>query len=498
MRRKSLLTTRTKQNSIEIGEQTFPSPSPAEQASIIEVFPEYENTIQFFAFGKFSSQGKQYENGICAISMHYVGFFSQKSSGNVKKVAFFNILSLNKFILSHANKHLQLILETEATNATLLSGPVLNVARIIYRNYSFSTFPLPQDKKTIFHSYDLSLFPHIQFPLSISQIFQFRFAALSSQNELKYDHSVTQYLHSLMQSHNPIFNFNHLPNSFSSQQLFPLFQSLIHIPIIGISCRNCNAPTIFSAIVPLIEKSQSIRIIKLTNCNARDGLSDFCHALEINKELPLEQLWIGENDFGDLSPLLQTISTLQTNLTHLSISGCRVTSPIFKQLCKLLLSSNSLSSLVHLGIGGVEFNEDSIIDFREYLKLNRNLVSLDISGSSHFSSLLAALSNASSSFSSSVRALNVSGCDFDDSSFAQLNKVTPFITELDISSTNLNYYEISDVISLLGKSCQSFSWLTIKLNRLNLEKEKSLLIIRGFLSNDLKKWRRIELDDTHI
>lgn len=499
MRRKSLLTTRTKQNSIEIGEQIFPSPSSAEQASIVEVFPEYDNTIQFFALGKIGSQGKQYENGICAISMHYVGFFSQKSSGKVKKIAFFNILSLKKFILSHANKHQQLILETEAINASLLSGPVLMAARIIYRNYSFSTFPIPLEKKTVFNSYDISLFPPIQFPLSISQIFQFRFAALSSQNELKYDHSVTEYLHSLIQSHNPIFNFNHLPKTFLPQQLFPLFQSLIHIPqIIGISCCNYNAPTVFSSIIPLIEKSKYIRVIKLINCNAIDGLIDFSRALEFNKDLPLEQLLINENDFDDLSPLIQTISKLKAKLTHFSISGCRITSAIFKQFCKLLLSSNSLSSLVHIGIGGAELTEDAIVDFREYLKLNRDLISLDLSGSSHFSSLLAALSNAFSSFSSSVRSLNLSGCDFDDSSFSQLSNIVPFITELDISNTNLNYYEISDVISLLGKSCPSSSYLTIKLNRMNIEKEKSLLVIRGFLSNDLKKWKRIELDDTHI
>ncbi|OHT03591.1 hypothetical protein TRFO_29026 [Tritrichomonas foetus] len=492
MKKKSLLTTRTKRNSIEIGEQTISSLSAKEKSTIASYFPDYDNYIHFFSNGQIKTQGQQYENGICALSMHYVGIFFQKHPGKVKKIAFFNIFCITKFVLSYVNRRQQLLLETETTDVRLLSGPVLTTARLIYRNYSFATFPLPQSLKTTFHATDSSLLPSVQFPLSISQIFQFRFAALSSQNELNYDHSIVQYFHSLIQSHNPILNLKHLPKTFVIQQLRPLLQAILYIPIIlGISCCNNDIPQIFSLIIPLIEESHFLRKIKLTNCNAKDGLLEFSRALESNTNLPLEQIFINENEFDDLSPFIHSISLLQTNLTHLSVSGCGLSSEVSEQLCKCLLTSNSLKSLKHLGIGGIVTTENATLDFFEYLKTNCHLVSLDLSGSSSFSSFLDAIPG------SSVQILNVSCCEFDDTSIDLLNSIAPYLTSLDISGSNMNYYEVSDVISLLGKSIPS-SLLTIKLNQLNFQKERSLLIMRGFLANDLNKWHRIEMDETRI
>lgn len=481
MKRKPLLANRANLSSIEISDQSYQTLSVTEKSKIISMFPEYENQVQLFAVGQIESQGTQYENGICAISMHYVGFFWQ-SPENVKKIAFFNILSLIKFVFSHSNKHQRIYLETETTDASLSSGPVLLVSRFIYRNYSLSTFPLQENKKTVFYSYDKSIFPPIQFPLSISQLFQFRVAALFSQNELQYDHLKTQFFHSYIQSHNPIMNLKNL--RINQHELYPFFQTIVHFPqISGIVCKDCDYPSILSQISTIVEESKFLKIIKIINCNSKDGIYEFARSLESNKSLPLEQLYICQNQIDDFTPLFSAISQFHSKLSHFSITGSHL-------LIQNLLSCESLCCLKHLGIGGCECTNTLVQELNDYINLNKNLVSLDISGSRSIKPVLSIL------IGSSIKHLNLSNCEFDEKSIEALKAISPFLTKLDLSSTNLDHYSLSDVISLLGKSRQDL--LRLKLNHIDLSKEKSLLIIRGLLNNNLKKWKRIELDDTHL
>ena len=506
MRKKSLLTTRTQRNSIEIDEKSGASLTAKEKLSISNRFPDYDRNIQYFAFGEIFLQEQHFESGIFAISNHYIGFFSQKKiQGKIKKIAFFNILSVLKVSISTSSMHQKIIIDTETNSITFFNGPALTVGRLIFRNYSFATFPISQDKKITFFVSDLVDLPQIQFPLSVSQIFQFRFAALCSQNELEYDHNVVKYFHTLIQSHNPVFNLKHLPKTLADQNLSPILMALTHIPAInGISCCNTNLPSLLYSLAPLIQESCYIRKIKIKNCNTKDGLLELSKAIENNDKLPLEQIFIDQNELEDLSPFIHSISMLNTNsnrllnLTHFSISGCGLSKETSEYLCSCLNKFESFQSLYHLGVGGLICTEVSSKDFLSYLKKNKNLKSLDLSRSSSFSAFLASVQ------ASSIKTLDLSECDFDDLSVEQLNVVAPYLESLDISETNLSYYEISDVISFLGKSTKKFlkneskSFLTIKLNGLNFEKERSLLIIRGFLMNDLNKWKQIEMDETRI
>lgn len=466
--------------------------SPECKASLLSAFPNYEKNILMTEQCSFQFQDTEYENGIFATTLHFIGLFKEQSKDQYNAAILFNILSLTNFILSQESQQDEsLYLETSDFQINIYSGQILQISRVILRNYALSTLSLPKNQLITFYSYDSSLFPILQIPFSISQIFQFRYAALCAQHEKEYDHSIVQYFHSLMKSQDPIFNLKHIPNSFDRQQILPIFQSLTYIPtIFGISCRNIDTPSIITDISSLISKSAYIRSIKLLNCNSSSGLDIFSQAISSNDHLPLEELYLNDNEFEDLSPLINSFSFLKSKMTHLSLTDCGLDDSSLELLGNCLLNSQSLQNLKFLGIGGTEYKVSSVKNIIKYIQTNSNLVSLDLSGSKNFSSILKSI------IGSSIKEINLSDCIFDDDSVIQLNYVCQSISSLNISGCDLNFYEVSDVISKVGKRQESL--ISIKLNGLNFSKERSFVILRGFLLTDLEKWKSIEMNDTQI
>ncbi|KAK8841165.1 barbed-end actin filament uncapping [Tritrichomonas musculus] len=471
---------------------SFDSISATGKSNLLSSFPTFEKNILLTEPCIFQFQDTEYENGIIVMTLHFIGFFIMQSKEQFKRIVLFNILSLSNFVLSKENQQNEnLYLETSDFQINIISDQIIQISRIIFRNYTLSTISLPKSQRISFQVYDPSILPLFELPFSISQIFQFRYAALCALNEKSYDHSIVQYFHSLMKSQDPIFNLKHIPNSLDRQQILPIFQSLIYIPtIFGISCRNNDTPSIISDISSLIAKSSSIRSIKLMNCNSSSDLDIFAQAISSNKLLPLEELYLNDNEFEDLGPLINSLSNLQSQMKCLSLSDCGLDDSSLELLGNCLLNSQSLQSLNYLGIGGTEFKESSVKNILKYIQTSSQLVNLDLSGSQNFSSILKSIPG------SSITDLNLSDCIFDDESVNQLNCVSQFISSLNISGCDLNFYEVSDIISKLGKKQNSL--ISIKLNGLNFSKDRSFAILRGFLLTDFEKWKSIEMNDTQI
>ena len=462
------------------------------KAQVISSFPSSENINFVTQLKQIKIQDSVFQNVFCVISLHFVGFFAEKNKGNLN-LKLFHILKLTDFELIK-NKSFQIAIKTSNSEIKITSNDdnqAIHLSRLIFRNYTLATLSLPKDIRACFHIYDPSLLPLVQIPLSLAQIFQFRYAAICSLNETNYDHSIVQYFHSLVKSNDSIFNLKHLQHSFANKQFIPLFESLTFIPTIyGISCKDSDSPTIFSDISHLISGSCYIKIIKLINCNATSGIDEFASAIESNPNLPLEQLFINDNEFEDLSQLIIALSNHESTLTHLSMTNCGLDELNTELLCQNLVKAKSFKSLKYLGFGGSDFSDIAIESISQYFKNNRNLETLDLSGSSHFSNILSLVPN------SSIKNLILSDCDFDDESVEAIAKIVPYISSLDLSGCNLNYLEVAELLPMFGKNQKLL--FSIKLNRLNFSKERILPLIRGILLTDLDQWKSIEIGETQI
>ncbi|OHT05385.1 hypothetical protein TRFO_05979 [Tritrichomonas foetus] len=492
MKGKNRHSSKSKNNSLDKNPVlSIDSLPPKIKSSMNESFESLDNIIFVTSIEKLNIHGEVYENSIFAMSLSKIGIFSEKSKDNMI-LRFFNVLELSKFTLfKNKSNNPQLSITVGADDILFLSGPILQISRLIFRNYTFATISLPKALRITFETYDEEIFPLYKIPLSIAQIFQFRYYALCAQNNVEYDHSIVQYFHSLVKSRDTLFNLKHLPNKFNPRQMKPIFQSLTFIPIIyGISCKDSDTPTIFSDVASLLQSTLYIRYLKLINCNATKGIKELSKAISSNPNLPLEQLFFNDNEIDDASLLIEALSKLESNLTHLSLTNCGLDEDNFELLCDALLNSKSLKELKYLGIGGAELSDKAIKLLSKYIKENDKLETLDLSGSSTFGQILRSISK------SSIKELKLADCDFDDESVEQLNYLAQNINSLDISGSNLNFYEVSDILAAFGRNQKDL--LTIKINKLNFSKDRSFSILRGFMLNDFEKWKSIEMDETQI
>ena len=459
--------------------------TPKERSSVLSAFPEYEDEVQFTFRGKCKYQNQLQENGMVAVSAHYVGVFGQRSSGYAfTKTGFFHILTM-KTLEVRDNK--SLFIETTSGRSLFVEGDTLELSRIIYRNYSFATLLIPQTLKVkIASKRDL---PELKVPLSVSQMFQFTFAALCTQFEQKYDHAIVQYVHSLVTSSSAVVEMNRIPTPYHA----PMLMSLVNLPgVLGISASDIDCPNVMKEIVGFVEKARGLRYLRVDNCNCVNGLAELGKAIEENaRSLQLETLIVANNEFKDVGVFLESIKHLKSTLKTFSVSCIGFREDETDVFMDILTSNSAFRSLNRLGSGGISFSNGQLQALAKYLKENKHIRRLDLSGSSNFAGVLKAMKGTT------VTELWVTRCDFDDTCVAQLLEVAPNLTFCDLSGSNLKCNEICDILSLLGRN-QLSSPVSVKMNELDFSGVNILPIIRGFLLSDLGKWKSIEMCDTQI
>ena len=459
--------------------------TPNERTSVLSAFPQFEDEVQFIFRGKCKYQNQLQENGLVAVSSHYVGIFGQRSSGYAfTKTGFFHILTIKLIEVSESKS---LSIETTSGRRLIVEGDTIELSRIIYRNYSFATLLLNQSVKVkISSKRDL---PELKIPLSLSQRFQFTFAALCTQLEQQYDHSIVQYIHSLVTTSNAVVELSRIPAAYHA----PLLMSLTNMPgILGISATDIDCPNVMKEVVGFVEKANNLMYLKIDNCNCVQGLAELGRVIQEKSEsIQLETLDIANNEFEDLSVFLESLKFLKSKVKTLSVSCTGFRGDDTDVFLEALTSNSAFKSLTRLGIGGIPFSQQQLVRLTKYLKSNKQIRALDVSGSSNFAGVLQAIRGTS------VTELWVTRCDFDDAVVAKLLEVAPNLTFLDLSGSNLKGAEICDVLSLLGRN-QLSAKVSVRMNELDFSGVNILPIIRGFLLSDLGKWQSIEMCDTQI
>lgn len=468
-------------SSPDFNSDVFRGLSDSEKTSIISGFPSYENQVLFLASGNMNYKKDTYKYGLIVLTPHFITVYFQQSPGlKFQTLCFFHILTLQKIITESD----LLGLEAEKEKVYMTTKDVFDFTHVLYMAFSLSTFIAEGGQKVQFIVEDDALYPMLPLPLSPSQLFQYRFAALSTFNGLPYNHEITKYFHSLILRNDPFFRLNRVPQNY----VYSVLDTLIDIPIFkGIICKDYEMPSIFEGISPFLETYPDIRYIVLSNCKANSGLQNFTDALSTNESINLTHLDISSNDFPNLKPLIQILPKF-SELRYLNVGNCSLN----KTNCETLLSAIQSFDLDFLGIASAEFSEKSVKLFKALVKKSQNLTSLDISqiAPEYLAPLLQSLNY------SNVKELSLSKCKFSPEAISSLRKIAPKFVSLDLSDCIFSPIDISFILTALGT--ESEEPVTIKLNRNNLSKDKLLPIIRGFLLSDLEKWSSIELNETKI
>ena len=457
-----------------------------EEASIASKFPEWESEVQFVMRRKCAFNNQRQDRGVVAVSAHFVGIFNQKGHNkSFKRVGMFHILTMKSLKL---NEERALFIELENGTVLVESGS-LDLARIIYRNYSLSACLLPDEMKMKVVATSPDDLPSLELPLSVSQTFQFTFAAFCTKFEQKYDHSIVQYVHSLVRHSNAVVELNRIPAPYHQ----PLLMSLVHLPgFLGVSATDVDCPNAMNDVVGFVAKSKNLMYLRIDNCNCTEGLAELGKIIrEKADSLQLETLIIANNEFEDLDVFIDSLKYLKTKLKTLSVSCVGMSQEQADSFIEVLTRNNAFKSLKRLGIGDIPFSQTALQRLSTYLKTNKHIRAIDLSGSSMFASVLKAVNRTT------VNELCLMRCDFDDAAVAQLLEIAPNLTFCDVSGSNMKGGEVCDVIALLGRN-QLNATISVKLNEMDFSGANLLPVLRGFLLSDLEKWKSIEMCDTQI
>lgn len=464
-----------------------PELTEEDEEALASKFPEWESDLQIIVQRACVVNNRKRNSSVVAVSAHFIGIFEQRqSSSSFKQIVFFHIFAMRRMRISEEKS---LIIELEDGGTVLIESDSLDIARIIYRNYSLATCLRPDPLKMKIIASSESDLPNLPLPLSLSQMFQFTFAAFCAQFEQRYDHSIVQHIHSLITHSNAIVELNRIPTPYHR----PLLLSLVHLPCFcGVSATDVDCPDAMTDVVDFVAQSNNVVYLRIDNCNCTEGLAELGRIIrEKADQLHLETLIVANNEFQDLNVFLDSLKYLKTKLKTLSVSSVGMDQAQADVFIDVLTNNSAFKSLKRLGIGDIPFSPAALQRLSAYLKTNKHIRAVDLSGSSTFGGVLKTITRTT------VNELCLQRCDFDDASVAQLLEIAPNLTLCDVSGSNMKGVELCDVIELLGKN-QLKETISVKMNEMDLSGVNLLPILRGFLLSDLNKWKSIEMSDTQL
>ena len=180
-----------------------------ESDSIEDSFPPSQKPLHFYFRTSIRYRKVTYPEGVVALSPHFIGLFLQDRLGQPFK-CFEMIHISNVLMIAHKENEFALV-KTRESNMTCTGPPTTRFAQLLYRNYYFSFSLNSPDDIIEVRSDNLNLFPDITIHASPSQKFQFAYLAMSTAQNMPYNHEVVRYLHNLLLSHSSIVDISQIP-----------------------------------------------------------------------------------------------------------------------------------------------------------------------------------------------------------------------------------------------------------------------------------------------
>lgn len=477
-------------------------------------FPEFELPLHMGLHCDININGKVTNSAILAVSPHLISAFKSKGSQKVTLIKTFYITDIKHLYhltdsvrVKFEKDNLQVEISDSKTSALLFT-------QVLYRNYTLFYYKLGEKYELEVSTKEAEKFPEIKLDISPSQRFQFYFSAQCAKCQVNYRHEVCRYMHNLITTNNPVFDFSQIPiNAITGTNsiLLPLIKSIQITKFIrGICWENFSYPDLLNQLSPLFgneENSEGLRMIHLVNCDLCGDFSQIIQCIDNSSERRacFISYWnLKNNPKLNFENFCHLIDLTLSKIEFLSISNCNINEKVAKEIFLALSKNPNSLEIRHLEIGGVSMTGKSITAFEKFLKLlnsrNTNKINLlDISSCDNLNSVLELINKELPD----LEILNVSDNKFSSDDFLLLTNYISHskkLKEIDLSRTKFSSEKVADVIKTFSKN-DNLQNVTLKLNDLKLNSENLLPLFRVFLSQKEscdKKWKSFQFDSNGI
>lgn len=477
-------------------------------------FPEFELPLHIAFHCDININSKVTKSAMIAVTPNMISAFKTKIGSKISLIKSFFISDIRH--LYHLPYSVRVEFEKENLQVEINNSKAaaLNFTQILYRNYTLCHYKLGEKYELEVSTKELDKFPEINLDISPSQRFQFYFSSECAKCHVNYRHDICRYMHNLIITNNPVFDFSQIPtNAFigPNSVLTPLIKSIQATKYIrGICWENFSYPDLLNQLSPLFgieEKSEGIRMIHLVNCNLSGDLSKIIKSIDDYNERHacFISYWnLNNNPNLNFENFSRIIDLTLSKIKFLSISNCNINEKVAKEIFLALANNPYSFDIKHLEIGGVSMIGKSIKAFEKFLKVlnsrNENKINLlDISSCDNLSEVLQLVSNELPD----LEIINISNNKFTDDDFLLLTKYITHskkLREIDLSRTKISSEKVAEIIKTFSKNDQLQN-VTLKLNELKLNSENLLPLFRAFLSQKEScdnKWHSIYLDSNGI
>lgn len=407
---------------------------------------------------------KTIKEGAIALSEHLI-IFAKSGWGSkynlLEQHHLFNIRNIN--VASRHQIELTFGTETRIIDSEN-SADILRFSRLLIRNYITITRIWPTSLTAKFTAKNMSDFPRFSPHISLSQQFQLTYNAYCSYFDVDYYHDIPNFFHKLIKEGNSMADFSMLPlstidtNFEDPVSLRSVIATMMFCPFIyGYLIKDVSRPDFLKCIAPMIAVNKKIKILQLSGCSIRDGITNFVKAMIKNKELEILFYDLSNNPIEGISKLAFGLSKISNRILYLNLSNTGMRQSDALTLMKAFTSNPRLMSIRYLYIRGAPMNQHAIKEFNTFLELsakhNRaSLSHLDI-GSIY--------SNTADFFlvlrknPQPLKYLSVSGSAFDkparDALIRYLETAT-YLEELDISRIQFTVPQVIEFLEAINKN----------------------------------------------
>lgn len=442
-------------------------------------------------------------NAILAYAEHYVYFIIRKKYRNAikQRIHIFDISSI--FVNDRDSIEIRF-----SYHIAQISSPGSDLfTHILFRIIAYTTKFLPN--RTIFTTYNSTCYPSFEPNTSISQQFQMSYDAFCSYLKKPYFHELVLFFHRIITTENVILDLTYLPCYIlipsgigKKISLEPFFKTIANLNFfVGITCQNCHMPKILQMIAPLIRITKSIRFISLTNLGITKGAKELAKSIKKNPNLDLISIDLSGNRISDLEYFTKALQYLRKPLYSLNLSNCNLSKKATENLVISLMLNPNLQHLKYFEIYGANMSAKAMIIFTNYFRrTSTSLYRIHLGRAKYKLDIFLSEINCIQCDNPVLESFSLSGIDLRTIGIEELKifiSGTKTLKELDLSSTHLSPYSLSQIIHSIGQNGE-ISKFALHLNDLGLNKHSLKSLLQAFDERNIRKWMALSFENNNL
>ena len=485
--------------------------SPAEQQQVEKCVPMHQAKIHLAFHANIVIDDKTIKNGAVALSEHMITIYSPGFlRRSLKLYETFHLFDI-KSVITLSNEKVRM--DIKGRIIYIETQTCMRFVRNTLRNFILSNPSLPAPLRFEFRCHDPSFFPPFNPQLSPSQQFQFTYNAFCSYYDTTYYHDIPMYYHKLLSTGNCVFDLTKLPIKVlecglgDSAEIKPITQALLYSPFVfGFSCAHFVRPDIISAISPLIQTNQALRMVRIVDAGAEKGAIDVANAMLKSKNQNIIYWDFSQNKLSDLLAFAQALGNYEAEIKAIILNDCDMTDMTVATLLQSLTENEDMHSIEELSLIGSRVNSSNCELFCDFLEELANSseeensgISLKILGLSSVEDpgyIIETLQNVNAQ----LITFKLHDTVFNDdniTSFCSFLESQKKLQKLSLEGCSVSVDGLNRIISVLGVS-EYITKLDLSLARLNLSAKNFEEVFQSILQQIPLKLNSLNLDGNNM